>query len=207
MLRIAALLLAVAVAKLPGQDLPGVQVTKNNRAGPFYRFADVPWAARAETVREAMVKQGFQFAKNTENGDLLFDGRLFNQTTQVAAVMSKNGDLVKWVVMLLTPDNHAIDTYRDLREGLIKTYGPPHDDFEFYQTPYRKSDGYEVTAIKVGKGHLASYWSKDSDGSMLSIEVTEALNVYVGYESAAFHDENARRKAQQTSIFGKPPIQ
>ncbi len=102
----------------------------------------------------------------------------------------------KIVVTILTPDQHARETYKDMKQTLTTKYGPPQQAFEFFSDPYYEGDGYEDQAIKLGKGHFGAFWDNG-----LQLNVTEKLNLNVAYESPTWADEAGRRKSKSTRAF------
>lgn len=157
-------------------------------------FADLAWGSSIAATAKQLKVKGFS-TKVDSDGDLRFEGTLLSHRCVGFAVFG-NEKLLKVQVAIATPDHKARGVYSDLRETLINKYGEATDTFEFFLDPYYDGDGYEEQAIRVGKGHFATYW-----GSALSIEITEKLAVRLSYESPGWEAESERRKNKARNVF------
>ena len=159
-----------------------------------FSLAGVPWGVSADSVSALMPARGYAYNKTDEDGDLWFDGRLFRWPSRVYAFMGQQR-LVKFRVLINTPDENAIATYQTARAELIKQYGQPRETTEEYDAPYAKGDGKSMKAVKEGKARMETYWiPSGSRTSHVSIEVTSNLAVLVDYDSPAWDKEMVRRR-------------
>lgn len=169
--------------------------------GAAYIFADIPWESSKAEVTKKLIAKGY--VRNTKNsemnkaGDLLFDGKLAGENAQLFAIFSKN-NLVKIVINLKTSDEDAINSYKKMQETLTGKYGPATNDYNYFKEPYFDGDGYEIQAIRHGKGVFFSIWVGE-DGSSLGLEITKVLTVKIGYESANWEKEVNKRQQETTS--------
>lgn len=165
-----------------------------------YSFADIPWESSATAVTAMLGAKGFKPGGADKDGDIRFEGELIGYKAMGLA-MFVEGRLGKVTLILVTPDNKAREVYRDLRETLVQKYGAPTRTFETFRRPYYLGDGFEETAIKVGKASFATFWAPEGTEGGLSIEITERLNIRVTYEGPLWGPESNRRKSKSRSVF------
>lgn len=175
------------------------------QTSPVYTYGGIPWGSSAVAVKAALATQGFTFNKIDDDGDYWFDGHALGYPARIYAFMSPTSGLCKIQVLLATPDADARSTYQSVKGMLSQKYGPPTDSVESFLSPYYDGDGYENTAIRVGKGLFLTIWGNTDasapPSSHLDVEISKALVVNVAYESKAFHAESLRRKAKSAVAF------
>lgn len=168
--------------------------------GQDIKFADLRWGTRDAEVKSTLAAAGFTYIKTDEDGDLVFTGRALDHTARLYAFMTPDRSLVKVQVSVATDNDEVRSTYARMRNSLIEKYGTPTNDFHFFSQPYYEGDGYEETAISVGKGTFAVFWIRPGNGN-LTLEISKALALNVEYESPAYHAEKVRRDQKAERIF------
>lgn len=163
-----------------------------------FTFAEIPWGANVQDVTKLLGAKGFTTTGIDKDGDLPFRGQLLGYKA-IGLGLFSGGSLQKMSVILITPDNKARQVYRDLKDTLVAKYGPPTNNFEFFERPYYAGDGFEEQAIRLSKGHFTALWKADL--GVLAIEITERLTVRVAYEGPEWAAEADRRKARARSVF------
>ena len=158
-------------------------------------FADIRWGASKDDVRKQLVTKGFTPGVVDKDCDFKFEGTLVGYKAQGLAFFG-NDKLVKFIIRIITPDKDAIKTYRAMKDVLSNKYGSPDNQAEYFKKPYYDGDGYEEQALKLGKATFMAIWGKS-----LMLEIHESLTVQVLYESDAWSEESAKRKARSTSVF------
>jgi hypothetical protein len=170
---------------------------------PDYRFGGLAWGSTPSEVRAAFTAQGFLFVKVDEDRDYDFEGKVLGYETKIYAYMA-SGRLVKVQAMLATPDEDCFRAYHQMVDLLTKKYGPPSREGENYDSPYERGDGYEQTAVRVGKAHITSIWLTDTDETDkggLWITISKKLTVNVHYEGPHWAAELAQRQSKSTKAF------
>jgi hypothetical protein len=164
-------------------------------------FADIPWGASKETVAARLAAAKFPIYKTDNDGDYWFKGSMLGQQVQ-GFVIFRSGRAAKIVFSLLTPDSEAREIYTDLKRALTAKYGKPDSDFAFFNSPYYEGDGYEESAIKLGKGTFSAFWTSNTEqfGSM-HVSIEKNLTVMVRYEAPDWGDEADRRRARDTDAL------
>jgi hypothetical protein len=161
-----------------------------------FSLAGIPWGISADSLTELMTPRGYNYNKADDEGDLWFDGILYRTPTRVYAFMGQQ-KLVKFRVIINTPDENAITMYRNARAELVKQYGQPKETIEEYEAPYAKGDNKQLRAFKDKKAMMRTYWLPTGGGSrtsLVAVEVTNNLAVLVDYETSAWDRESVRRR-------------
>jgi hypothetical protein len=177
----AALALALAV-------IPSVMAAQDNHR----TFAGTSWGAGEDDTKAKISAAGFEFTQKDDDGDLNFDGEVSGYSSRVYAMLTPDGKLMKVTVLIATPDEEAIPTWRTMLTTMTKKYGEPAHLFETFKAPYKKGDGKAEEAIQEGKGTMAAFWGDEEEGFMM-LEVTDKLAVRVAYESKFWPQESDRR--------------
>ena len=165
----------------------------------MYHFADLPWGAAPAEVEAQMTGRGFAFEGMDADGDARFAGRLFNEDAVVYAAFGQSG-LTKINLILLTPDHRAREAYASMQQFLARKYGPPASAYAVFEDPYEEGDGYEETALAVGKATISSFWPR-VQGAALWVEITDQLAVSVSYEAPDWAAELERRQSREADIL------
>jgi hypothetical protein len=159
-----------------------------------FSLAGIPWGIAADSVTTLIAPLGYNYNKADDDGDLLYDGVLYRVPTRVFAFIGQQ-KLVKFRMVIYTPDEKAITTYQNARAELVKQYGQPRETVEEYEAPYAKGDNNQLKAFKNKKATMRTYWlPKGSRTSHVSVWVTSNLTVMVDYESAVWDKESVRRR-------------
>jgi hypothetical protein len=183
----------------PSQPHPDVSPHAQNAspsaepAAISYRFANLEWGADEETVKLILTKN-YTFVEKEADGDLRFDGEILSEKVTILAYMSE-GKLVRVVLRVNPHSDDLRATYKRFKTSLIERYGKPVRDDEFYNRPYYKGDGYEESAIRLGKGALITEWKKHSDGTKLSMFAFRSDSIQIGYDTPAGAAEEKKRSS------------
>jgi hypothetical protein len=116
------------------------------------------------------------------------------QKIRGCCLYNPQGQLMKVIVSFLTPDTTCLDFHKHVKDQLITKYGKPHKDYELYQSPYAKGDGFAEQAIKMNKSTIAAFWISDEGNCML--KVTKELAVNISYEAKDWGTEAERRQSE-----------
>ncbi len=159
-------------------------------------FAGIPWGASADDVVRGASAVGLQVVGQDSDGDYQFEGQLFGADATVFAYISPSSGLVKVQVRLAAPSDGARSHYTKVVEGLSREYGAT-ESVEVFRMPFRKGDGREDEAVRVGKALLYSTWGDDLQAGQAAL-VVRATKLVVGldYESHEWSAEADRRKTR-----------
>ena len=163
-------------------------------------FAGVPWQSSVAAVKSVMAERGFTLEKVDDAGDLQFTGTVLGEESIVFALFNTERELVKWSVVLVTPDDRTLVRYRELKTQLTDRYGDPFADVEEWGYPYDGGDhvGREAMAIRRGKAALMAGWqTADTSFPSVVIEVTDRMTVRASYEGPGWKAEVDHRLAKR----------
>ena len=160
-----------------------------------FSLVGVPWGVGADSLTTLIEPRGYNYNRTDEDGDLWYDGMLFQTPTRIYAFMADQR-LVKFRVLINTPDEDALTMYQRVRAELVKQFGAPEETVEEYQAPFRKGDGKELQAIQSGKALVRTHWLPGASSRIpfVSVTVTSRLVVVVDYDSAQWEKESIRRR-------------
>ena len=163
-------------------------------------FAGVPWRSSVAAVKSVMTERGFTFQNADDAGDLQFSGNVLGEDSIVFALFNSEGELVKWSVVLVTPDDRTLARYRELKAQLTERYGDPFGEVEEWGYPYDGGDhvGREAMAIRRGKAALMAGWqTPDTSFPSVVVEVTDRMTVRASYEGPGWKAEADLRRAKR----------
>lgn len=169
------------------------------------RFMDIEWGSSQQEVEKTLINGGYTLEhKDMSLGFLTmyFKGKLGARNT-VVLMMFHEDKLTKLMLVISTTETDYRNAYDEVLKALTTKYGKPNSSFEFFRYPYDKSDlrtPNEITAIKMNKGHIASFF-ENSDGTMLSVKIHRNLDIHASYESPEFAGFVEKEKAKENQIF------
>lgn len=170
-----------------------------------YVFADLAWGSKLATVKARLADKGFTFVRVDEDGDVWFRGKVSNYTAQVVCLMSPKRGLVKVIVRLLTPDADARTAFESMAEALVRKYGAPDIHRRDFDEPYYAGDGFEDSALQLGKAHFVDGWfsGEDTKGNVygMMIEISQRLTVDFTYEGPQWSADRERRQDASADVF------
>jgi hypothetical protein len=159
-----------------------------------FSLSGIPWGIAPDSVTALIEPLGYNYNKADGDGDLWYDAMLYRTPTRVYAFIGQQ-KLVKFRVVIHTPDEKAIATYQNARAELIRQYGQPRETVEEYEAPFAKGDNKYIKAFKAKKAIMRTYWlPKGNRTSHVAIAVSSDLTVLIDYESAAWDRESKRRR-------------
>jgi hypothetical protein len=172
----------------------------SSEAADTIAFAGVPWGATVASVTDVMAERGFRLDKVDDAGDLQFTGTVLGEESIVFALFNAERELVKWSVVLVTPDDRTLSRYRELKAQLTERYGDPFGEIEEWTFPYDGGDhvGREALAIRRGKADLMAGWQTPGTSfPSVVVEVTDGMTVRASYEGPGWKAEAEHRQAKR----------
>jgi hypothetical protein len=184
----------VSVAILAACASAGPEFIPPTRPAEF-SLAGIPWDIRPDSVTKLIEPRGYNLNRVDEDGDMWFDGMLFRTPTRIYAFIGDQ-KLVRFRMLINTPDEASIAMYNQVRAELVKQYGQPKETIEEYGAPYRKGDSKELEALRAGKAVMETYWNPGSQSrvSHVSVTITDDLQVVVDYDGPTWERESVRRR-------------
>ena len=148
-------------------------------------FMDVPVDGKlSEAVAKFKAKGFVVDQSNGASSDTYVSmrGKMGSTTIELNLVATPTTHTVwKYVVYLPKNDSwYSIkNEFYEYRKTLVSKYGLPSKDYSFFSSPYYEGDGYEMSALTLGKCSYYSFWDE------LSISISKFKQVCISYESKA----------------------
>lgn len=76
---------------------------------------------------------------------------------------------------------NTIDFYNEIVQDITLVYGAG-DSFKNFQKPYEEGDGYELTAIKLGKAKYKTYWTRKN--TIVTEIIPDAMAIRLEYQDS-----------------------
>jgi hypothetical protein len=150
-------------------------------------------------VKAAMAKKGAILdAKYSKKDRLIFNNvKVGPKTTDFIKLLFVDDKLFDVTMYYNEIQGNLQKGFDQLKETLENKYGSG-EYYRNFDSPYKDGDGYEMQAIKLGKGYISSYWTFKN--ASISLEIDETLAIKLGYQdselSKIYFD---RKKAKEAS--------
>jgi hypothetical protein len=170
-------------------------------------FLGIDFGSSQETSKEKLLsREGCIFdEENSSERTLFFNGIKFAGRNTTLIMMFFVDDKFCKAAVYIKPklDAYAIQTYREIQSELNSKYFVTKDDFEIYDEPYKKNDGYAENGISIGKISFSSYWSfQDANNGLedfISLKISEDLDIVINYEDGDLTEEMVNRIENENS--------
>ncbi len=172
-------------------------------------FLNIKWgASKAEAKRIMLQRPGTTFdAENSTDEALIFNGGEFAGRPVSFILLRFSGEGLHTATVYIKADRRDHDVvmpiYRGIKELLQRKYGDPDHDFYFFKDPYEEGDGYESTAISVGKAVISAYWFFDpsvgsEEQNVISVSVDPDFYVIVAYQNGAMVSRAIEKQKEES---------
>lgn len=169
-------------------------------------FFGVKFGSPQEAVKKVMLsKPGCKLdTKDSDDNTLVFSGVKFagRETFLIVFNFVNNKFHTAKVLIPSSLPSKAILLYNEIKSELNEKYYLTLDDFENYEYPYEKGDGYTESAIKLGKATFTAFWvfsntNSTEDKNSISLQVTETLDILLTYQDGALIKEAVQKRKDQ----------
>lgn len=112
------------------------------------------------------------YAGSIENGMAMLTGKFGGKDVTVAVYASERSNLVYQVIVVFPNESswYSLKSYYlELKNSLSTKYGAPHNSNEYFSSPYYEGDGYEMSAVRLGKVHYTSRYYTPTGQIILTI--------------------------------------
>lgn len=132
--------------------------------------------------------------KNSDSSIVVVDAAKFAGRQTSYIVLQFINDKFHTAVVSFKSDLEAkvVDLYETMETELNEKYFKTDSDFKNFKYPYKEGDGYEITAIKVGKATFASFWNfprEDGFTNSIYLTISENLLVKLRYQDGKLIEE------------------
>lgn len=148
-------------------------------ATPEFMGIDVD-GSRSE-VTSKFKSKGFTVARErADENSIKFTGKVNGMQMEVFAAFTPVSNKC-WGFMIYLPEQTSWyeikKQYNDYLDLLTDKYGTPNSKYDFFSSPYYEGDGYEMSALTLGKCSYAAFWDK------YSIQISKFKQVKIQYEN------------------------
>jgi len=134
---------------------------------------------------EKLKLKGFTVSKTITNGYVM-SGKFLGKPIELYVFSTPTSKLVTHVDAYFPKQTEWYtikNEYETLKEKVTGIYGNPYEDFAFFSSPYYEGDGYEESAVKIGKCVFSSYWSNSNFWS-IAVTIEDYMQVSISYENS-----------------------
>ena len=133
-------------------------------------FRGIPIDGNISSFVSQLNKLGYVGAY--EDGMAMLKGKFGGKEVTVAVYSTEKTNLVYQVIVVFPNETSWYtlkSNYRELKNSLSTKYGTPVNSNEYFNSPYYEGDGYEMSAVRLGKVHYTSRFSTPTGQITLTI--------------------------------------
>lgn len=169
-------------------------------------FLGIPFGSNKDLVIQRLAERNGILDETIGNNDtLFFSGISFaGRNTESILTTFYDNQLCKASVYIKPNlESKTIEIYTQIKNELNEKYYTSKSDFEVYDSPYEKNDGYTESAISQGKAEFSCFWSF-GDGSetddYISVKIDENLEIVIAYEEGELLDKLVTRNQKKNNL-------
>lgn len=166
-------------------------IVPKTKTGNHILFRGIEIDGTVSNICSELEKLGYSAPIFLESGSAVVEGDFAGvPNCEILIVKSRYADFVWKIVVFMPEENNwyslKVD-YERFKNMFTRKYGQP-DSFEYFSEPYEEGDGYEHTALSVGKCTYASYYNVPL--GIISLSISEKGAINIGYEDKVNCDKN-----------------
>jgi len=161
------------------------------------KFRNIPLRGTLTEFANQLVKLGYTIEDKTEKDVIIMSGQFANNKCEIILLGTLTSNII-WKVGVYFPKNTSWSSikreYQDLKEQFTAKYGIG-ESFAYFKNPYVEGDGFEMTALKLGKCSYATFW--ESESGIIKLSISKVEQVSVSYEDSVnvkIKDKEANEK-------------
>lgn len=170
---------------------PSNPITQN-KTGQHLLFRDVEINGTVNDICSLLFQLGYSAPIPLDGGSVVIQGDFAGVANcDLLIVRARHEDFV-WKIVVLMPENNnwysLKSDYIRFKEMFTKKYGKP-ESYEYFSEPYEEGDGYEHTALSVGKCSYISFFNVPL--GTISVTISERGAITIGYEDKINAERNS----------------
>jgi len=148
-------------------------------------FLGIKVDGKKDAVIQSFKSKGFKIKSDSDiNKDVVtLEGMAGTNNIDIAIVCTPKTKTV-WKFSVRLPEKTTWTSlkndFEQYLEILINKYGEPQKKYNFFSSPYKEGDGYEMTALSAEKCFFSAYWT---DNLGVSIKISKFKQVNISYEN------------------------
>ena len=163
---------------------------------PIPDFQGIPWRATSADIEQWASERNAKLANIINRYDgimttLIFTGTYAEELAEFRFTLYRGQFYQVNIYCESIPQSLLIDRWQKFKQLLSQKYGLYSDDFYYFDRPYYKGDGYELQAIRLGKGTAKTYWKRptgNGENVILDCIITPYSTLRVGYQNVEIAD-------------------
>jgi hypothetical protein len=147
-------------------------------------FNGVPISGDLNTAIARFKAKGFTFEKFVEIGAIM-NGKVANQPIELYIIVTPKTKQVYKMTVYFQESKTWFDIknkYNEYVSLFTEKYGEPSGEYKKFAPPYEEGDGYEMSALGLGKIQYFTLWI-GKDNLNLAVEISEYKQVKLVYEN------------------------
>ncbi len=170
---------------------------------PIDKFLGIPFRSSQSFTKSELTTRGGTIVEVADSTVFGVIGIKFAERTPDLISFNFQDDKFFQGVVVLDPEleGKTLEYYITVRNELTSVYGKGKWINNF-QSPYRIGDGYELTALRLGKGTVGAMWTfRNVEGfdNWVSLEVTPELKVKLVYTDGSILQDALKAQAKTKS--------
>lgn len=154
-------------------------VEKYKAPAPEFMGIEVD-GSRADITSQFKSKGFIVSREKADENSIKFTGKINGMQIEVFAAFTTTSNKC-WALMVYLPEQtnwyDIKRQYNEYLQILIDKYGKPNSSYDFFSSPYYEGDGYEMSALALGKCTYAAFWEKQY------IQISKFKQVKIQYEN------------------------
>lgn len=165
---------------------------KQIKTGEHLLFRDVEINGTVNDVCSALSQLGYSAPIPIDGGSVIVQGDFAGVANCELLVLRSRYEDYVWKIIVIMPENNnwysLKSDYERFKEMFRKKYGKP-DSYEYFSEPYEEGDGYEHTALSVGKCSYISFFNVPL--GTISLRISESGAISIAYEDKINAERNS----------------
>ena len=146
-------------------------------------FIGIKVDGKINDVVEKFKAKGLKVSKSSSPNVISMEGIVGNRKLELNIVSTPTTKIV-WKFAVYLPEQLSWTSlkseYEEYLDVLTRKYGVPEKTYNFFSSPYKEGDGFEMTAVEVDKCVYSAFWP---DNLGLFIEISKWKQVKITYEN------------------------
>ena len=175
-------------------------------------FMGIKFGTSIEAVKKSMLsKPGCKIdLKYNDTNRIIFDGVTFAGRETLFIKMLFVDKKLHTAIAYFRPslESKTIELFNEIKNDINEKYYKTTDDFELYEKPYYKNDGFTEQGIRLGKTTFSVYWTfkhpntQNNVNDYISLKITESLSIALKYEDGVLVEiASSKEKAKSNSDY------
>lgn len=157
-------------------------------------FKGVPITGKATNVIKKLQASGYTFKEKDDNNNILMTGMFANEKCEIYIYTTA---ISKEVYQIGVGFNEKLN-WKSLKADYLKFKKQLNEKYDLlssierFSKPYYDGGGYELTALKLGKGMYASQFKVDNGSIFLAIQGSRVYLLYTDKNGDLINDKESK---------------